>query len=227
MSLLVRDFAHHLVLNLLIHFKKLHFLPTLFPIPNRPLSTMRTLWLFSFFLMLWCSVCTAATFTHTLPYASFVPNDSNPALEVKQNNIGGVEEYPKVFLISEDFRVFEKLSSEYPSSLLDVYSYDMDKSYKQWMTMLHSMETYAERINYDIRGVKIWIKVYWAADGSIDYIGYCLKPNSRFMRHNEFSAFLKGFMATSHQSWSVTPTTKFSHYASASFPTFYKPEGKP
>jgi len=83
------------------------------------------------------------------------------------------------------------------------------------------MEAYAKEINFDINGVKIWVHVFWSADGTINHIAYHLKPNSKNIDDKEFSAFLSSF-TNQYKFPLVTKGVNYSHYASAAFPTFSK-----
>ncbi len=124
---------------------------------------------------------------------------------------------PKVFILGEQEKEFENLQIEYEYSLLSVCNNDFEASFTQWILMLKQMEEYAVSIDYDLKGIKMWLQVFWHPDGSIHHVGYYLKPNSRNVRKEEMAAFFKGFIG--HYKSSLTSTRKFSHYASANFPT--------
>jgi hypothetical protein len=44
---------------------------------------------------------------------------------------------------------------------MSVYQNDIDPAYKGWSNCLLDMEDYASRINFDLKGVKVWINLYF------------------------------------------------------------------
>lgn len=129
---------------------------------------------------------------------------------------------PPVFLIGEYDEAFGMLSEDYSKILLTVCGDDMDFAYEKWMDMLASLEDYAERINYDINGLKMYMYVFWKEDGSIAHIAYFPKPNSKNLPIEELNALFKGF--TKEYKMPIHSKSGYSHYASASFPVFFRPE---
>ncbi len=127
---------------------------------------------------------------------------------------------PTVFLIGENTETFEKLSGKYETTLITACNGEMGDAYRKWMELMIALETYAEDNDFDINGSKMWIKFFWGEDGTIDHIAYHLKPNSRNIDTKSLTNLLEGFVA--HYQMPVKFEYKFSHYASASFPTFYK-----
>ncbi len=131
-----------------------------------------------------------------------------------------IVELPKVFLIGEHAEEFDAASTEYQLQLLDACKQDMNLAYFKWLSMLQQMENYAETIDYDIKGAKMWIKVFWAADGKIDHIAYYLKPHSKNMDVDKLTAFFMSFM--NHYTFPLQAEEKFSNYGSATFPVLAK-----
>lgn len=80
-----------------------------------------------------------------------------------------------------------------------------------------------KKINFDVKGVKVRLHVFWDADGAIDHIGYVMRTNSRNVRAEEFSALLSTF--SRQYTFPVTSKQKFSHYTIATFPTFIEKAG--
>ena len=87
--------------------------------------------------------------------------------------------------------------------------------------MLSEMEAYAGNIDFDLNGVKIWLKVFWNANGTIDHLSFYRKPNSRNVDVDELKAFLSSFI--NHYQMPINTTVKFTHNGSAQFPTAYIP----
>ncbi|WP_235296700.1 hypothetical protein [Portibacter marinus] len=127
-------------------------------------------------------------------------------------------EVPTTFLISEDDFAYGELVSNTPTSLLEVCDDAMNIAYKKWIYMLADMEDQAVEEGFEIRGLKIWINVFWNADGSIDHIVYYPKPNSKNIEYKDFTKFLNRF-AEKHR-MDIKSDVNFAHYGSASFPTF-------
>ncbi len=124
---------------------------------------------------------------------------------------------------------FEFLNKAYNTSLLDACGGDIEASFQRWGGMLQAMELYSQEIGYDIRGLKMWLKVFFRADGTPDYIAYSLKPESIVFDEAELNAFFNGFMK--RYQMELSAPTAFAHYGGASFPTFIghpvAPEAQP
>ena len=104
--------------------------------------------------------------------------------------------------------------------LLEVCQDSMELAYKHWLLMLHDMEIYAESQNFDIKGIKIWLNVFWNNDGTINNFVYYPKPNSRNTDFTKLTAFLDKFLV--YYKFPLEYQTCYSHYGSATFPTFAK-----
>src|SRR5690606_27810347 len=126
----------------------------------------------------------------------------------------------KVFIIGEEERRYESIIQQYSLMLFQVCNNSMDDAYDYWNMILRDIEVHAQKMNIDIRGVKIWMNVFWNADGQIDYIVYHPKPNSKNMNYQELTAFFTQFI--SRYQLPLKANQKFSHYGSASFPIFNK-----
>lgn len=129
-----------------------------------------------------------------------------------------LDSLPEVFMIGQNELDYENLVSACNQPLLNVYEDSMDMAYRYWMTMLSDMEKYADKSEFDIKGIKIWLNVFWNPDGTIKHIVYFPKPNSRNM---DFDLLTKFFVRFADQWTAETGGTKcYSHYGSATFPTF-------
>lgn len=129
------------------------------------------------------------------------------------------QQLPRVFLIGQYSDQYARISGEYPANLLSVYQNDMELAYEKWAGMLVEMENYAEEIDYDINGTKFWFHIYFNADGTIAYLTFYPKPNSRNIPVEELVAFFKSFCKV--YKIPVTAEIGFQQSASASFPTFF------
>lgn len=126
---------------------------------------------------------------------------------------------PKVFILGQHETAYERLFDQHSTVLLEVCDDDMDVAFDKWLSMLEEMEAYATDIDYDIKGIKVWLNVFWNKDGSIKHIAYHLKVNSKNVeRIEELSAFFSSFM--NNYKFPLVADRNFSHYGSASFPTF-------
>lgn len=134
------------------------------------------------------------------------------------NGTSSISTTKQVFLISEDDRAYGALVTATPTLLLDVCDSSMDKAYKKWVYMLADMEEYAAEKDFEIRGLKVWMNVFWNNDGSVQNIVYYPKPNSKHIDYSTFTSFLSDF--AQNYKIDVTSEESFAHYGSASFPTF-------
>ena len=128
---------------------------------------------------------------------------------------------PKVFLIGEYEEQYGMLYEEYHNILLSVCNDDMNLAFNKWMDMLSEMEAYAESIDFDLKGLKVWLKVFWLDDGRIKHISYHLKPHSKNIGTEDLSAFFSSFM--NHYQMPINTTVKYTHSGSAQFPTMIIP----
>lgn len=122
-----------------------------------------------------------------------------------------------VFLLGENEGYYNRLSEKYNHTLLHVTDNNMEQAYQVWIQMQKDMETYAETIDFDLNGVKIWMHAYWAEDGKLEFISFFPKPNSINIPVQEIRAFLLSFQRQYYSQ--VQSDGGFSHYASAHFPT--------
>ncbi len=125
---------------------------------------------------------------------------------------------PKAFTMGEFEEQFDDLMQEHEALLLSECDNDMDIAFEKWISMLKEMEAYSEIIGYDLKGIKIWLNVFWDKNGTVDHIVYHLKPNSRNIDIEELTAFFSSFM--NNYKFPLVTDEKFSHYGSAAFPTF-------
>lgn len=127
-------------------------------------------------------------------------------------------ELPKVFMLGESEQAYEELTQTYNQSLLEACDLNVETAFEKWLDMMKEMEKYAEKINFDIKGVRLWLHVFWSENGKIEHIGYLLRADSRNVNPTEIKAFLSSFMG--RYTFPVTSTKKYNHYTGASFPTF-------
>ncbi len=89
---------------------------------------------------------------------------------------------PPSFMLGEDESAYEKLCEAHPRTLIGVSNNDIDAALKNWLTLVQGIDTYAKSINLNIDGLRVWLHVFWKADGTIDHIGFFIMPNSRFIK---------------------------------------------
>jgi hypothetical protein len=132
------------------------------------------------------------------------------------NEQDSVATLPKVFLLGDHEDAYEQLS-ENGTSLLAICENDFNVAHGKWNSLLKEMEAHADMINYDIKGVKMWLHVFWDEKGKINHIAFYLKPNSRNIKMEEMSAFLTDFVNNYYVP--IQFDENFSHYSGAAFPT--------
>ena len=125
---------------------------------------------------------------------------------------------PTVFVLGENEKNYETLTQDYSQSLLEASNNDIRKAFNYWIDMVSAMDDYADKIRFDLKGVKVWLHVFWSPDGKIDYLGYILRPDSKNVNTAELSAFFSSF--TRNYQLPLKSRKKFNHYTGASFPTF-------
>ena len=128
---------------------------------------------------------------------------------------------PKVFLIGEYEKSYEKAANAYNTMLLTACNDDINKAYDKWISMIQEMEAYSNLIQYDLKGIKLWLHVFWDSKGKIDHIAFHLKPNSKLVDTQELKGFFASFI--NHYVFPLRTSSDYSHYGSASFPTTPKP----
>lgn len=140
------------------------------------------------------------------------------SLEAQNTTITSQAQLPKVFQLGGNEQAYEALTQEYPQTLLGVCNNDMKVAFDKWLEMMKALESYAGRINFDIKGMKVRLHVFWDTKGNIEHIGYVFRPNSRNARAEEFNAFLSSFIR--QYTFPIEAQQKYSHYTIATFPTF-------
>jgi len=128
-----------------------------------------------------------------------------------------LDSLPSVFMLGEKESEYEKLVENCNVPLFSISDDSMDKAYDSWLGMLYEIEQFAESDTFDIKGVKIWINVFWNGDGSIKHITYFPKPNSKNIDFEEMGLFLEKFIV--QYRFKEKYDSCFSHYGSATFPT--------
>lgn len=134
------------------------------------------------------------------------------------------QDMPVVFELGTQEVAYEKLNEMYSQSLLEASNGDIKMAFDNWLHMMGEMEAYAKKIRFDIKGIKLWLHVFWNEDGRVAHIGYLLRPESRYIDAAEMGAFLKTFM--DRYEFPQKSTEKFSHYTGASFPVYSEKAGE-
>lgn len=128
------------------------------------------------------------------------------------------ETSPDVFILGENESEYLTLQAAYSKSLLEVCNNDLQQAFDAWLNMMQEMDRYAEKIDYDIRGVKVMFHVFWNSDGTVAKLGYLLRPDSKLLPEAELKAFFSSFIR--RYQLPLTSDKRFMHYTGATFPTF-------
>lgn len=123
---------------------------------------------------------------------------------------------PRVFVLGQYDAPFESMKGDYDATLASACKNDVELAYYSWVHLLKHMESFSGRTGYDLNGVKVWLYVFWAKDGTIDYVAYYPKPNSRNIKGEELTVFLNEFLKS--YTFPIKNDKNFSNYSSASFP---------
>ncbi len=153
----------------------------------------------------------------TALYLCVQANNSDSVLPFNMN-IEQDSILPKVFILGEYEKQYEQLNIDHSTMLLTACGDNMDLAFDKWLSMLKEMEAYASLIGYEIKGIKVWLNVFWDEKGTVKHIAFHLKQNSRNVDTSELRAFFSSFI--NHYRFPLTADTKYSHYGGASFPTF-------
>ncbi len=133
-------------------------------------------------------------------------------------NSSRIDSLPSVFMIGQNEVEYEDLVADCNDLLLSVCDDSMDEAYRKWLSLLSEMEKYAEKREFDIKGIKIWLNVFWKPDGTIKHLVFYPKPNSRNMNFDQLTEFFNEFQSEYKMDFSYQKC--FSHYGSAAFPSF-------
>ena len=137
-----------------------------------------------------------------------------------QQKSGYDNQVASVFYIGEDEKNYESLVKNYNTLLFAVCNDNMDKAFDNWTSLLKDLEEFAAKSNVDLKGVKLWMNVFWDKGGTIKHIVFYPKPNSKNLNYDIVKSVLINFIKD-YQS-PLKYTTGFSHYGSAAFPIFSK-----
>lgn len=149
---------------------------------------------------------------------------SNVHGQTSHSNNSDQASLPDVFLLGEFDDQYEQIMPEY-QTLLDACNGDMRYAFGKLQSMMKEMEAYAELSGYDLKGINSWMHFFWTDDGTIEHIGFYLKPNSKNINTDKFKAFLADF--ASNYKFPHTSDSGFAHYSSFSFPIVYSASAIP
>lgn len=128
------------------------------------------------------------------------------------------DEFPKVINVSQNSTILEELSADYKGSLFLASDTNVVKTMQNWKHLLVNMETYAKDIDFDLKGVKFWVKIFWAKNGTIDHITYILSDSSININTIDLEAFLRSFMR--NYKLPLNSRNKFSYDGRVMFPLY-------
>lgn len=128
------------------------------------------------------------------------------------------QELRKAFVLGTNEEAYEQLSQEHARTLLVVSNNDPQEALVNWLNTMRGIEQYAQSIDFDIKGLKVLLHIFWNEDGTIHRIGYFILPDSRNYQQEDLAALFASF-ARQYTS-ELKSDRKFSHYTNVSFPTF-------
>jgi len=126
------------------------------------------------------------------------------------------EAIPKVLTIGENEGFTNRLSAEFPKTLLSASGNDVDLAFRRWMNILQEIQNFSNKSGFDIKGSRMWLNIYFQADGSIKHIAYYLQPTSRNIPEPEMKGFFSAFI--NQYKPKFNPNLVCGHSGSASFP---------
>ena len=122
---------------------------------------------------------------------------------------------PSVFILGEYDVQYESMMPNY-RTLLEACDGEMEEAFEKLTSMMQEMEAYAQLADYDLKGINAWMHFFWDKNGTIEHIGFHLKPNSRNVDTDELKQFLSEFARNYRMP--LTANNQFAHYSSFSFP---------
>ncbi len=84
--------------------------------------------------------------------------------------------------------------------------------------MLNELDVYSRKQSVDIRGVKLWLHVFYNPDGSVKHIAYHVRPNSRPIDATVIGPLLEGFAR--QYRFPIASDEGYAHYSTGTFPVF-------
>lgn len=123
---------------------------------------------------------------------------------------------PNVFIIGDHVEEYEKLCMQ-NVNLLEICDDNMKLAFDGWMHMLERMDDFSQEVGVDLKGLKLWLNIFWDQEGRIKHLAYYPKPNSKQLEYPILTAFFENFVK-SYQ-LPIQADQSFTHYGSASFPT--------
>ncbi len=128
---------------------------------------------------------------------------------------------PPVINVAKNSTALDELSNNYQSSLFSASKADFMETGHNWRKLLLSMEQYADKIDFDIKGVKVWIKVFWDKEGNVEHIAYALSDRSINIDLVEWEAFLRSFIR--NNKLPLQHSRSFTYDGRVMFPLSYAP----
>lgn len=132
------------------------------------------------------------------------------------------QQLPTVVNLTAQDSLVEVLNQQYPASLLVASDTSLSKMRATWEDMLIQLEQLSKQEKVDLRGVRLWLKVYWGTDGRIEHLAYQLQPRSLNISHVELQALLRYFVQQYRPA--LRYKADFAHQTAVSFPTFLQPK---
>ncbi len=103
---------------------------------------------------------------------------------------------PSSFLIGENEQAYDGILLQYSRGLVDLCG-GTEKTFDIWTRVMADLEEFSKKNDMDLRGLKLWMNMFFNNAGGIDYIVYYPKPNSKNMEFEKltrlFSAFCKEY----------------------------------
>ncbi len=144
-----------------------------------------------------------------------------PSSFLRASNSPDTTKIPRVFLLGDDTDTYsERLSYEYSYLLIFACNSNVEEASAKWIDMMNAIEDYSEEVGFNLKGLKMWINIYWDKDGTVRHIAYYLRPESRNADTKALTAFFTSFCSKYKLPLNAPAKKKFSHSGSTYFPFF-------
>lgn len=134
------------------------------------------------------------------------------------NMLLSAQKLSTVIDVSQDSKILRRLSTKYKSSLFNASDTSFVKTIQNWQQVLVALEKHSEETKFDLKGIKLEIKVFWSKHGKIDYITYYILQESINIDYVSFQAFLRSFIRI--YELPVHYKKRFSYAGKAIFPLY-------
>ena len=130
---------------------------------------------------------------------------------------------PLVFVMDEDNeQLIENLYDVYDMSLLTICGNNLELTGSKVVDLISEIESFANKMNFNINGVKFYYNVYFEKNGTIKHFAFMLRPESKNIDLKSLISFLNTFVPNYKMPLPPKNKNKFSILGMSAYFPFYK-----